>query len=151
MADIVSREVRSRMMSGIRSRDTGPEVRLRRELHALGHRFRLHVRELPGSPDIVMPRRKAAIQVHGCFWHRHLGCKYATTPNSRIEFWQTKFASNQLRDARNLAELQSLGWRTAIIWECCVRGPDISQMVCRLDMWLRSDERHLELPPISSE
>ncbi|MEQ5788431.1 DNA mismatch endonuclease Vsr [Erythrobacter sp. NFXS35] len=139
MTDIVSREIRSRMMSGIRSRDTRPEVRLRRELHALGHRFRLHARDLAGTPDIVMPRRKAAIQVHGCFWHRHVGCKYTSTPATRPDFWQAKFDSNRSRDARNLAQLQCAGWRTAIVWECCLRGADISEVVRRLDTWLRSD------------
>jgi DNA mismatch endonuclease, patch repair protein len=118
MADIVSREVRSRMMAGIRSKDTTPEKTLRRELFAAGFRFRLHVRTMPGRPDIVLPRYQAAIFVHGCFWHQHRGCRYATTPASNAVFWQQKFADNRARDEKVLSALLAAGWRVLTVWEC---------------------------------
>lgn len=118
MADIVDRVTRSRMMSGIRGRNTRPEMAVRRHLHAAGFRFRLHRKDLPGKPDIVLPRHKVAIFVHGCFWHRHEGCPKATTPSSNIEFWQKKFVDNVARDARDRAALESLGWRVLVVWEC---------------------------------
>ena len=105
-------------MSRIRSRDTGPELLVRSALHRLGYRFRLHVKKLPGSPDIVLPRHKTVIFVHGCFWHRHPHCKYAYTPTSRIEFWQDKFDRNVQRDRDVRSKLRRLGWRVEIIWEC---------------------------------
>lgn len=121
MADIVDRATRSRMMSGIRSGNTRPELELRKALHALGFRYRIHVRELPGRPDIVLPRFKTAIQVHGCFWHRHPGCRLATSPATRPEFWSTKFADNVKRDARNAEALRALGWNLETVWECELR------------------------------
>lgn len=122
MADIVDRATRSRMMSGIRGRNTRPEMAVRRHLHAAGFRFRLHRKDLPGKPDIVLPRHKVAIFVHGCFWHRHAGCPKATTPSSNIEFWQKKFADNVARDARDRAALEALGWRVLVVWECELKG-----------------------------
>jgi DNA mismatch endonuclease (patch repair protein) len=118
MTDFVDRATRSRMMSGVRGRNTRPEMAVRRHLHAAGLRFRLHRRDLPGTPDIVLPRRKVAIFVHGCFWHRHEGCPRATTPSSNVEFWRKKFADNVARDARNRAALQAMGWRVVVVWEC---------------------------------
>lgn len=105
-------------MSRIRSRDTKPEIALRKALHALGLRFRLDNRRLPGKPDIVLPRYKAAVFVHGCFWHRHEGCKVATTPKSNTDFWVQKFDRNVARDARVAGELEALGWRVFVAWEC---------------------------------
>lgn len=116
--DVVDAATRSRMMSGIRSKDTQPEMIVRRYLHAQGFRYRLHVRELPGSPDLVLPRYHAAIFVHGCFWHRHEGCRYATIPASNSERWQSKFDSNTERDVRNANLLQAAGWRVIVVWEC---------------------------------
>ena len=110
MADIVSPETRSRMMSGIRGRNTRPELVLRSALHARGFRFRLHVRDLPGKPDLVFPKHRAVIQVHGCFWHRH-GCKKTTNPSTNSEFWALKFRQNVERDVKTEAELVELGWR----------------------------------------
>lgn len=122
MADIVDRATRSRMMSGIRGRNTRPEMAVRRHLHAAGLRFRLHRKDLPGKPDIVLPRHKVAIFVHGCFWHRHAGCPKATTPSSNVEFWQKKFADNVARDVRDRAALEALGWRVLVVWECELKG-----------------------------
>lgn len=121
MTDIVGRERRSRMMSRIRGRDTGPEILVRRVAHGLGFRFRLHRRDLPGRPDLVLPRYRAVVFVHGCFWHRHEGCRYAYEPKSRVGFWTTKFRENIARDGRNEAALRALGWRVLIIWECETR------------------------------
>lgn len=118
MADVVNASTRSRMMAGIRGRDTLPEMRVRRYLHAAGLRFRLHSRALPGRPDLVLPRHRAAVFVHGCFWHRHPGCPYATTPSTRALFWSAKFEANVARDARNASDILAAGWIPLIIWEC---------------------------------
>jgi DNA mismatch endonuclease (patch repair protein) len=109
---------RSRLMALVRQRNTGPELIVRKALHALGYRFRLHRRELPGSPDIVLPSRRKAILVHGCFWHRHKGCPRSTTPKTRRGFWKQKFEQNKSRDTRNLIRLRALGWEALIVWEC---------------------------------
>ncbi len=121
--DIVSREVRSRMMSRIRGKHTQPEMKVRRLLHAQGFRYRLHVRQLAGSPDIVLPRYRVCIFVHGCFWHRHEGCRYSTVPATRPEFWQQKFHQNEARDARSRKQLLKDGWRVIELWECGLRAP----------------------------
>lgn len=105
-------------MSRISGKETKPEIAVRKAAHKLGYRFRLHRRDLPGSPDIVFPSRKLALFVHGCFWHQHETCHFAYTPKSNIEFWQTKFKNNVARDARAKQELERLGWRVAVIWEC---------------------------------
>lgn len=118
MVDTLSPAQRSERMSRIRSRNTKPEIALRRALHRLGFRFRLHGQLLPGKPDIVLPRHRIAIFVHGCFWHRHEGCKIATTPKSNTDFWVGKFDRNVARDAKNIEELERAGWRVIIAWEC---------------------------------
>lgn len=118
MVDTITRERRSWNMSRIKGRNTGPEMRLRSLLHRTGFRFRLHAKELPGKPDIILPKYRAVILVHGCFWHRHEGCRNATTPSTRAEFWQSKFDSNVSRDERNRAALQAAGWIVFTIWEC---------------------------------
>lgn len=147
MTDVVDAETRSRMMSGIRGKDTAPEVQLRRALHALGFRFRIHARELPGRPDIVLPRWNAVILVHGCFWHRHEGCRFTTTPATRPDFWATKFRSNVERDTRHLRELRALGWRTAVVWECALRPKGAPEAIGRIVAdWLRSGSDHLDVP-----
>jgi len=110
------------MMANIRGKNTKPELVVRRVIHALGFRFRLHRRDLPGSPDLVFPRLRKAVLVHGCFWHRHPGCKYATTPRSNVEFWNRKFEQNQERDNRTFLKLVELGWTPLIIWECETRN-----------------------------
>lgn len=118
--DIVSPLVRSRMMSGIRGKDTLPERIVRSAAHRLGLRFRLHRRDLPGKPDLVFPKYKTVLFVHGCFWHRH-DCGLAAMPKTRPEFWASKFGDNVRRDARNRSLLEALGWRVVEIWECQTR------------------------------
>ena len=118
MADSLTPERRSWNMSRIRSRDTGPELTLRSMLHHAGLRFRLYDRLLPGTPDIVMKKHRAAILVHGCYWHRHEGCRNATTPSTRTDFWQEKFGATVERDKRNLEALTVLGWKPIVVWEC---------------------------------
>lgn len=109
---------RSALMSKVRRSNTTPEILVRRQLHRQGLRFRLHAKWLPGSPDIVMARWRTVIFVHGCFWHRHAGCRYASTPKTRVDFWNTKFARNVQRDAKVESDLRQLGWRVIVIWEC---------------------------------
>ena len=116
--DRITPERRSWLMSQVRAKDTSTEMRVRRAAHALGLRYRLHRRDLPGTPDLVFPKHRSVIFVHGCFWHRHPGCKKATTPKSRAQFWQSKFDGNLTRDRRAIEDLGTLGWRVAIIWEC---------------------------------
>lgn len=121
MADVVSPAKRSQMMSGIKGKNSLPEMLVRRVLFAMGYRFRLHRRDLPGVPDIVMPGRKIAIFVHGCFWHMHKGCRYAKMPATRTEFWKAKLEANVERDGRAVEKLQALGWRVLCVWECSTR------------------------------
>jgi len=118
--DRLTPEARSALMSRIRSKDTSPELAVRRLLHSLGYRFRLHRRDLPGAPDIVLPGRRAAIFVHGCFWHGH-GCNIGQPAKSRLDYWGPKIETNRARDARRIAALRRAGWRVAVIWECKVR------------------------------
>jgi DNA mismatch endonuclease (patch repair protein) len=118
MVDSLTAERRSWNMSRIRGRNTGPELRLRSLLHRAGFRFRLHAKHLPGRPDVVLPKYRTAIFVHGCFWHRHSGCRNATMPSTRREFWQKKFEGNVGRDTHNQAMLEAAGWSVLIIWEC---------------------------------
>ncbi|MCY3714485.1 MAG: very short patch repair endonuclease [Gemmatimonadetes bacterium] len=121
MVDIMTTEQRSALMSRIRSVDTKPELFVRRALHALGYRFRTHVRGLPGRPDLVFTKRRAVIFVHGCFWHRH-GCRKTTVPKVREEFWDGKFTANTNRDQRNQSQLAQSGWKVLIVWECEVEN-----------------------------
>ena len=109
---------RSALMRRIRSRDTAPELVVRRVLHQQGYRFRLHAKDLPGRPDIVFRRRRKAIFVHGCFWHRHEGCKRTTNPRTRIAFWEKKFSANRKRDEAAVSALERAGWDVAVVWEC---------------------------------
>lgn len=144
MPDIVSAETRSRMMSGIRGKNTKPEVVVRQGLHARGFRFRLHAKDLPGKPDLVLPKWNAVVLVHGCFWHRHERCRFATSPATRPDFWAGKFASTISRDRRNADALHAAGWRTATIWECALKR-NSHEALHALEDWLRSDAQHIEL------
>lgn len=134
MADRLSREARSRNMARIRGADTRPERSVRAVLHAAGIRFRLHGKGLPGRPDIVLRSRRSVVFVHGCFWHRHSGCRFASTPSSNREFWRAKFEANVSRDARNARALRKTGWRVYTIWECQVHAQSRSMrtLVARL-------------------
>lgn len=140
MADVVSPAVRSRMMSGIKGKNSQPEILIRRMLFGAGYRFRLHRRDLPGTPDIVMPSRKVAIFVHGCFWHAHEGCKYFKIPGTRPEFWIAKLQSNVTRDKSSVGRLTSMGWRVLCVWECATRDPETFQSLRqRMIEWINGD------------
>ncbi|WP_081991852.1 very short patch repair endonuclease [Collimonas arenae] len=137
MVDIVSEAVRSRMMASIRGKNTKPEMTVRQFLHSKGFRYRLHVRSLPGCPDLVLPKYRLVIFVHGCFWHQHAGCRYATTPDQNSEKWQLKFAQNIERDRRNMDQLRANGWRVIVVWECSVRtAGSIASLDSLVDMIL---------------
>lgn len=146
MPDPLTPEQRRRTMQAVRGADTSPELRLRRALHARGLRFRLHRRDLPGSPDIVLPGRRAAIFVHGCFWHRHPGCARASTPATRQDYWLPKFARNVARDRAALDALAALGWRRAVVWECGLGKRRVEATADALAAWLRDGDEMLELP-----
>ena len=146
MTDIVDKSTRSRMMAGIRGKDTRPEMVVRRALHARGFRYRLNVRGLPGTPDLVFPKRRAVVFIHGCYWHRHEGCRFATTPSSNTDFWTSKFAGNVARDARNIRDLRSAGWRVGIIWECALKGDSDEEAIACLAEFLEEDWLIFEFP-----
>ena len=142
MVDIVNKKRRSENMSRIRSRDTGPELAVRRTAYRMGFRFRLYRRDLPGTPDLTFPRHRLAVFVHGCFWHRHSGCRFAYSPKSRVEFWMKKFKQNVTRDRRNRAALQNLGWRVAVIWECETRDTSIIEDRLRGHLYPAGADQH---------
>ena len=121
--DVVSAEKRRQIMASVPQRDTKPEMVVRQLAHRMGYRYRLHVRQLAGSPDLVFPRLKRVVFVHGCFWHRHR-CKRATTPATRRAFWAEKFEQNKARDRRNNRALRRAGWRVLVVWECWTRRPE---------------------------
>lgn len=134
-------------MSGIRGRDTKPELRIRKALHARGFRYRVHQTRLPGKPDIVLPRFHAVVLVHGCFWHGH-DCPLFRLPGTRTDFWQEKIERNQTRDREVAIALCEAGWRRATIWECSLRGPqrwDFDVLIDRVSDWLRNGGGGLEL------
>ena len=137
--DTVDEKTRSRIMASVRQKGTGPELRLRKALHRLGFRYRLNDNKLPGSPDLVFPKYKAVIFVHGCFWHRH-GCKASTTPKTRRDFWLAKFKANVERDEAKIEALKAKGWRVLVVWECSLKmnGPDLDSVVQKVVAWLRS-------------
>lgn len=147
MADIVPGDVRSRMMASIRSRDTKPELLLRRELHRRGFRFRLNVANLPGKPDIVFPRFQAVIFAHGCFWHGH-DCHLFKLPSTRQDFWRSKIERNKVVDDRAQQSLLELGWRACVVWECSLKGRtrlslgDVMDQCCG---WLENGPAALEI------
>ena len=137
-------------MAGITGKNTKPEITLRKGLHARGVRYRLHARNVYGHPDLVLPKYRAAIFVHGCFWHRHAGCRYTTTPATRTEFWMKKFAANVQRDANVKDKLTSTGWRVAVVWECALRNSSVLPTTIEaVIQWLNSKDAHLELGEVS--
>jgi DNA mismatch endonuclease (patch repair protein) len=146
VTDIVDQQTRSRMMSGIRGKNTKPELALRRALYARGFRFRLHSGKVHGRPDLVLPKHRAVVFVHGCFWHRHEGCRYATVPATRPEFWRAKFDANVARDSAIHATLLEDGWRVATVWECALRkSAQVSAATDLLAAWLREGPLTIEI------
>ena len=147
MADVVDKVTRSRMMAGIRGKDTRPEMLIRKGLHSRGFRFRLHDRTLPGKPDIVLPRYRAVILVHGCFWHGH-DCHLFKWPSTRADFWRKKIYRNQEKDAESLGLLQTEGWRVLVIWECALKGRTkrpLDEVLAKSARWLLSDSDYEEI------
>ena len=146
MADIVDKQTRSRMMARIKGKDTKPELVLRRALHARGFRYRLHSKTVTGRPDLVFPKHHAIVFVHGCFWHRHEGCRYTTTPSTRPEFWQAKFDANVARDRSVQDQLLDAGWRVATVWECALRRSEETALAANLlAAWLRSSAAEIQI------
>src|SRR5260221_13598884 len=142
MSDMFSKAKRSWIMSRIRARNTEPELRVRRLLHGNGYRFRLHRKDLPGNPDIVLPKYRTAIFVHGCFWHRHPKCKFSYMPKSRIDFWRRKFSKNIERDRKAQRLLRDSGWHIVIVWEC--EKSDPARLHKRLRQEIGSSEAGFE-------
>ncbi|MCQ1773703.1 very short patch repair endonuclease [Neorhizobium galegae] len=128
---------RSSLMARVKGKNTKPEMIVRRTLFAMGLRYRIHRKDLPGSPDIVFPGRKKAIFVHGCFWHRHAGCRLASTPKTRVDFWKAKFDANAARDSRNIDALEGLGWSVLVVWQC--ETSDLGQLSENLKSFLDGD------------
>lgn len=142
MVDVVDKQTRSWMMSGIRGTNTKPEMMLRRALHARGFRFRIHDRRLPGRPDIVLPKWGVVIEVRGCFWHRHQGCPKATTPATRPDFWQDKFDGNVRRDHANATALMEAGWRVLVVWECALTRGVSESVLDEVTAFVMGGEHH---------
>ena len=134
MADHVDRAKRSLIMAAVHSKDTKPEMVVRKIVHRLGYRYRLHAAGLPGKPDLVFPARGKVIFVHGCFWHRHSNCRYATSPKTDVSFWEAKFSANVVRDRRNTRQLKKLGWSVLTVWQCSLKNRE--RLVKRLDEFL---------------
>ena len=145
--DVVSSETRSRMMSGIRHKDTKPELLIRKALHGRGFRFKLHDKSLPGKPDIVLPKYHAVIQIHGCFWHGH-DCHLFKWPSSRSGFWREKISGNKQRDDQDLQAVRNLGWRVFLIWECALKGKQrlpFEQLIELVENWLLVGNQFVEI------
>lgn len=143
MTDVHSPEIRSKNMRAIRSKDTVPELLVRRALHASGLRYSLHRKNLPGTPDLVFRQYRSVVFVHGCFWHGHKGCRYFKLPHSRPEFWRDKIDKNTVNDAAAVAELVRIGWRVAVVWECTLKQkkPDeLKKLVGRISQWITLDK-----------
>jgi|SRR5579884_128933 len=133
--DTISRSQRSALMAGVRVKDTKPEIVVRRLLYRLGYRFRVCRKDLPGKPDVVLPKWKTAILVHGCFWHQHEGCPKAARPTTNVEFWDRKLDRNVERDKEDVAGLTALGWRVLVVWECRIR--DLSSLSAELEAFIK--------------
>ena len=147
MADVVDPATRSRMMSGIRGKNTKPELLIRKALHARGFRYRIHCKDLPGNPDLCLPKHRAVIFVHGCFWHGH-GCHLFRWPKTRPEFWREKIGRNQTVDAASEQALAEAGWRQAVIWECALKGRNrlaLEDVISTCADWLTSNRLRLEI------
>ena len=147
MADIVSPQKRSEMMSGIKGKNTKPEIKIRKALHAKGYRYRIHVQNIIGKPDIVLPKYNALIFIHGCFWHLH-NCHLFKWPSTRTDFWYKKIYGNKKKDLENKQKLLDSGWRLLIIWECSIKGKgklEFNELIKTIQDWLRSDNKFTEI------
>ena len=147
MTDIIDRQTRSKMMSGIRGKNTKPEIIIRKGLHAQGYRFRLHDKQLPGKPDLVLRKYKAVIFIHGCFWHGH-DCHLFKWPKTRPEFWKMKIESNKQRDKEYISTLQHMGWRVLVVWECALKGKtrmDPGLLLGEIGNWLENGPGNPEI------
>ncbi|HZY37104.1 MAG TPA: DNA mismatch endonuclease Vsr [Mucilaginibacter sp.] len=144
MADVHSKERRSYNMSRIRSKDTKPEMLVRRFLHSHGYRYRLHRSDLAGKPDLILPKLKTVIFIHGCFWHGHTDCKYYHVPKTETEWWLEKINKNKKRDLENLHSLSNSGWKIIVIWECSLKNPMVQQTLIKLlsDLVILASEFH---------
>ncbi|WP_286222688.1 very short patch repair endonuclease [Marinobacter apostichopi] len=153
MADVHDKKTRSRNMAAIKGKNTKPEIWLRKELFKIGFRYRLHRKDLPGKPDIVLPKYRAVIFVHGCFWHGHQGCPLFRIPSTRTEFWKEKISSNRHRDSRNIAKLHELGWRVLELWECSIKGKlrlDGHTLIQSASEWIRGSDAEAEISGLDS-
>ena len=153
MTDVVDKNTRSRMMSGIRGKDTTPELLIRKALFRKGFRYRLHYPGLPGKPDLVFPKYSAIVLINGCFWHGH-GCHLFKWPKTRHEFWKGKISGNVERDLRNLRWCHELGWRVMVVWECAVKGKQRlprEEVVTRVENWLRSGTNDMEITGVTAD
>jgi DNA mismatch endonuclease (patch repair protein) len=147
MTDTISLEQRSQLMSKIHGKDTAIEKKVRSYLHKRGYRFRKYTAGLPGSPDIVLPKYRAAIFIHGCFWHGHAGCRKSRLPTTRQAFWEEKRQANVERDSRKIAELIGSGWRVAVVWQCALEKPEtLSKAINILEEWITSENSKCEIP-----
>ena len=153
MVDVVDSVTRSRMMSGIKGKNTKPEVSIRKALHARGFRYRMHVNDLPGKPDLVLPKYKAVVFVHGCFWHGH-SCRYFKIPKTRTAFWIDKIQKNRDRDELQVNALLTSGWRVLLIWECAIRSAAKGRLPILMDQivgWLDNGEKYMQIQENSTE
>lgn len=151
MTDIVDPVTRSKMMASIKGKDTRPELLVRRGLHQLGVRFRLHRRDLPGRPDLAFPKYRAVLFVHGCFWHRHTACKLAYTPAANTHEWGEKFKANIERDRKQIGLLRQAGWRVFVIWECALRAKNVSSLLVAVTAELKTGQSFYREWPTGSE
>lgn len=141
MADILSKDQRHKCMSHIKGKNTKPEILVRRFLFAKGFRYRLHCKDLPGKPDVVLPKYKTVIFINGCFWHGHQNCKYASIPETNSEFWQAKILGNIERDKANYSQLQKQGWRIIEIWQCQLKPGKIEQTLQNIIIELKNEQK----------
>lgn len=147
MTDTLSPEQRSQLMAKVHGKDTAMEKKVRSYLHKRGYRFRKYVAGLPGSPDIVLPKYRATIFIHGCFWHGHPGCRKSCLPTTRQAFWEEKRKANLERDARKITELINLGWRIAVVWQCSLEKTEmLNNTIVSLEEWITSEESRCEIP-----
>ncbi len=147
MVDVVSKHKRSEMMAGIQGKNTKPEMVIRKKLHSLGYRYRLHYKKLPGNPDMVFPKYMAAVFINGCFWHKHI-CHLFKWPSTRATFWKNKIEDNRKRDQRNKRELLKAGWRVLVVWECSLKGKKklpIEKIISHITTWLHSQKRSIDI------